>query len=690
MMHPEHRHAGGPIDRRTFLVAGGLGFCGLQLPGDARAGEAPAPRRRPPARSTILVWLSGGASHIDTWDMKPEAPAEFRGEFRPIATAAPGLHLCEHLPRVARQARHLAVVRSLGHNGRGTGDHHAGYYYNLTGHAPDPSFRALRNDRAPRPSDWPFIGSVVAARRPSHPYLPQLVTLPQKPGAPRYTRPGQFAARLGLEFDPVYVEGSPERPTPFAVPALALQGDVDAARLGARRALLEAVDGAVRRFDHTLSAANYSRQQERAFALLAAPQSKAAFDVGREPESIRARYGATVNGMSLLLARRLVEAGVPFVSVFWKEDLKLDSLCKSAGGWDTHGNNFVCLREHLLPEFDRCFSALIADLHARGLLDQTLVLINSEMGRNPRVGDVRSGGVRGAGRDHWTECMSVLFAGAGVRGGRAYGSSDRVAAYPAEHPVGPEDVAATIYHAMGVDDLSFVDREGRPIDLMPEGRPILDLFGRMMLAAPAAASGRRQPAVSRWRSRPGKKPGADVPRSPQTHRPRPKGNRATGRPGPILPRKHRRPTPGERAGRRCRNREEAGMRISTQPHPSGRPRGFQEVPFGFPRRCRGLSPRPPAAAEPQPSASQPRRMAWPTMPARLSRPSFSMARALWVSTVLTLTSSWPAISRLVKPRATRRRTSSSRSLSASAGGEPGGAGRPIRPPRTLPARLGSR
>src|SRR5947209_3519738 len=170
----------------------------------------------------------------------------------------------------------------------------------------------------------------------------------------------------------------------------------------------------------------------------------------------------------MLMARRLVEAGVPFVSVFWAEDPALDKPCKSGGGWDTHGNNFGCLKDHLLPEFDRCFSALIADLHQRGLLARTLVLVSSEMGRQPRVGDPRSGGVTGAGRDHWTHCMSVLFAGGGVRGGQTYGASDRIAAYPADRPVAPEDIAKTVYYAMGIDDLEAEDREGRPFDLLPD------------------------------------------------------------------------------------------------------------------------------------------------------------------------------------------------------------------------------
>src|SRR5438477_5056225 len=182
-----------PIHRRTFLTAGALGFFGANL-ANAAAGKKTA-------RSTIMIWLSGGASHIDTWDMKPDAPVEYRGEFKPMATSARGLRLCEHLPLLAKQAHHLAVVNSLGHYGRGTGDHHAGYYYNLTGHAPDPTFRQLLNNRTPQPSDWPFLGSVVGYKRPLHPYLPQIVSLPQKPGFPSYTRPGQFAARLGLEHD---------------------------------------------------------------------------------------------------------------------------------------------------------------------------------------------------------------------------------------------------------------------------------------------------------------------------------------------------------------------------------------------------------------------------------------------------------------------------------------------------------
>jgi uncharacterized protein (DUF1501 family) len=467
-MHAGHAITRSAVSRRLFLAASGLTFAGMNLPASA------ATAGRTGAKSTILVWLSGGASHIDTWDLKPDAPAEFRGEFKPIATTAPGVRFCEHLPLLARQAHHLAVVNSLGHYNRGTGDHHAGYYYNLTGHAPDPSFRQLLNDRTPLPTDWPFVGSVVAAKRQPHPYLPSLITLPQKPGAPRYTRPGQFAARLGNEYDPVYLLGTLDRPDQFAAPVLSLEGDVSPDRLANRRVLLHALDGMVRNAES--GATTYSKQQEKAFSLLTAPRTRSAFELDREPSTIRERYGLTLNGQSMLLARRLVEAGVPFVSVFWMEDLNLDKLCKSGGGWDTHGSNFHCLKTHLLPEFDRCFSTLLDDLHQRGLLEQTLVQVNSEMGRMPKIGDPRSGGAKGAGRDHWTHCMSVLFAGGGIRGGQTYGASDRIAAYPADRPVAPEDVAKTVYYAMGIDDLQAEDREGRRFDLLPEGEPIKGLF----------------------------------------------------------------------------------------------------------------------------------------------------------------------------------------------------------------------
>lgn len=471
MTNPAGRRERG-TNRRTFLVASTAGLAGLT--GASAVGRSPDRVGRP-ARSTILFFLCGGASHIDTWDLKPEAPAEYRGPFQPIATSATGVRLCEHLPNLARQAHHLAVVQSVGATVN-TNDHHAGYYYNLTGHVPDPSFLALGNNRAPREDDWPYMGCVVASRRPARAGLPNAVTLPHRPSKAPYTRPGQFAARLGVEHDALYVHGEIDRPLEFHAPALTLSGPVTPDRLLDRRSLLGAVDLARRDLDAAGRVRTWTTLQERAWSLLASPQTTSAFRVADEPDALRARYGSTINGMSLLLARRLVESGVPFVTVFWKEDERLSDRCKSAGGWDTHGNNFNCLKENLLPEFDRALAALLGDLADRGLIESTLVLVTSEMGRTPRIGDPRSGGTTGAGRDHWTHCQSVLLAGGGIRGGQTYGSSDRRGEYPAHLPVTPAHIARTVYHAMGVEDLAQTAPDGRVFNLQDDGAPLLSLF----------------------------------------------------------------------------------------------------------------------------------------------------------------------------------------------------------------------
>ncbi|MBL8849927.1 MAG: DUF1501 domain-containing protein [Planctomycetaceae bacterium] len=464
------------LPRRTFLVASGLGFAGLQFGRPQVAAAAPAETNGGRAKSTILFFLCGGSSHIDMWDLKPKAPIEYRGEFNPIATSAPGLFLSEHLPLTAQQGHHLAVIRSID-GAVNTNDHHAGYYHNLTGHRPDPSFLSLGNNRTPMPDDWPYLGCVAASRRPPHPTLTNAITLPFKPSRAPYTRPGQFAARLGVEFDPLYVDGNFKEPLKFHAPSLVLDTKVNSTRLTERNALLQSVDAARRNFDAAADAQLWSRQQERAVSLLMSSAATDAFDVSRESPEVRARYGETINGMSLLLARRLVEAGVPFVTVFWVEHEGLvPERCKSGGGWDTHGSNFACLRENLLPDFDRGYSALIGDLHDRGLLDQTLVMITSEMGRKPKIGDPRSGGTAGAGRDHWTYCLSDVLAGGGIKGGQAYGASDKFGEYPADNPCTPGDVAKTVYHAMGIHDLEARDRDGRVFNLLAEGEPLVSLF----------------------------------------------------------------------------------------------------------------------------------------------------------------------------------------------------------------------
>lgn len=472
-----------PLSRRSFLVASAAGLnsaaslssqaAGKALGASSGSGLAGGGR----AKSTILFFLCGGASHIDMWDLKPKAPAEFRGEFLPVATSAAGVRLSEHLPLLSRQAHHLAVVNSV--DGKvNNNDHHAGYYHNLTGHIPDRTFLTLRNNRKPYPDDWPYMGSVVSAKRPVQSELPGAITLPYKPSRPPYTRPGQFAARLGVQYDPLYVHGSHESPLEFQAPALVLDGDVTPDRLTARKGLLGRIDQTRREFEQFESVQTWSSQQERAISLLLSSKTTTAFDLASESPERRARYGETLNGMSLLLARRLVEAGVPFVTVFWQasSNPKLPRKCRTSSGWDTHGDNFNKLKDCLLPEFDRCYSALIEDLDDCGLLDETLLLVTSEMGRKPKIGDPRSGGVSGAGRDHWTYCLTDLLAGGGIRGGQTYGSSDRHAEYPLEKRVTPAHIAHSVYHAMGVTDLQAYDQQDRPYHLLDRGEPIRELF----------------------------------------------------------------------------------------------------------------------------------------------------------------------------------------------------------------------
>jgi hypothetical protein len=347
----------------------------------------------------------------------------------------------------------------------------------LTGHEPDPTFLSLGNNRRPRPDDWPFIGSVVASRRPpSKGGLPNALSLPHMPSPAPYTRPGQFAAKLGVEFDPLYVQGSGDKPLKFHAPSLVLGGDVTKEQMRSRRELLSRLDAAKFDFDQVAERQLWKQHQDRAFDLLLSSEMTTAFDVSGEPEAIRERYGDSINAMSLLLARRLVEAEVPFITVYWKGDDSLRKKCRSAGSWDTHGNNFNCLKEDLLPEFDRAFSALLEDLDQRGLLEQTLVCVSSEMGRKPKIGDPRSGGPNGAGRDHWTHCQSILMAGGGIRGGQAFGASDRLGEYPEDFPLTPADIAKTIYAATGTNDLTAVDPQGRPFSLLEEGQPIRQLF----------------------------------------------------------------------------------------------------------------------------------------------------------------------------------------------------------------------
>ena len=474
MINPHRIHG---LSRRAFLVASSVGVAGQAFGRPAQAETAvKSVKSRPTAKSTILFFLCGGASQIDTWDMKPEAPAEIRGEFQPIATSAAGIRLCEYLPLTARQAHHLAVINSV--DGTDPTNSHLGYYYNLTGHELDPRTIFVPGERRQQRDDWPFIGSVVSAKLQQRGMLPNAISYPWIPEGSFDIRAGQFAGRLGFEHDPLNLTGSLENPLRFQAPVLTLDGTMTMEKLLHRRSLLRELDTSRLALERAQAVQTWRRQQERAFSLLTSAGTAEAFDVSNEPEMIRERYGQTINGMGLLLARRLVEAGVPFITVYWMLDkVRAEKLkCASAGGWDTHGNNFQCLREMLLPEFDRGFSALLEDLAQRGLLDSTLLLVTSEMGRRPKIGDPRSGGISGAGRDHWTYCLTDLMAGGGIRGGQTYGTSDKFGEYPADRRVTPADIAHTIYQAMGIQDLTATDNQNRPYNLLDQGRPLIELF----------------------------------------------------------------------------------------------------------------------------------------------------------------------------------------------------------------------
>jgi uncharacterized protein DUF1501 len=446
--------------RREFLrVGGGLAVAGLFSPGLARSRPAEAEGE---ARSCILIYLLGGPPHLDMWDLKPHAPAEVRGPFRPIPTNLPGLRICEHLPRLARMADRYALVRSVSHNNH---NHTPMIYYTLTGREVERP--GEDNDvRPPQRGDFPHVGAVLARLKRSPPGLPGYVAVPEL--AVRSSTQGEFKRTrsllrgggggfLGALADPLAVNGEPG--TAEAVPALRPPDDVAGERLERRAALLSVLE----RGGPALSAPAHDDLRRQAVALSgAAGGASAAFSLNGEPPSLRDRYGNHRFGKALLLARRLAEAGVPMTAVHFNEMTVCD-------GWDTHAKNFEALQSELLPMLDQGLSALLEDLDVRGLLGRTLVVVMGEFGRTPRIN-------KNAGRDHWGLCQSVLLAGGGVRGGQAYGSSDRDGAYPASDPVDPADVHATIYHCMGLDpEQTVYDALGRPFPIST-GRAIAGLL----------------------------------------------------------------------------------------------------------------------------------------------------------------------------------------------------------------------
>jgi hypothetical protein len=442
------------VSRREFLRAGGLALGVLTLPRLLRTQAATAKSR---FRSVIQLFLWGGPAQHETFDLKPHAPAGIRGDFRPIPTRTPGLHICEHLPRLAELSEQYAIVRSLTHTGT---NHGTSAYHMLTGriHA---SPGTLRH---PAPSDHPSVNAAV--NRFVHPPhgLPATVSLPSVLyDGDGGEVPGQGPGLLGQRFTPFMVNGDPTR-ADFSIETLKLPGDVDGARLRRRIELQAALDRAGERLARWPSAHALDDYHEQAFRLLQSPAARRAFSLSTEPATVRERYGWHPFGQSCLLARRLVESGVRLVTVFWNAPANTDNQ-----SWDTHSNSFERLKNYLLPAYDRAVSALLEDLQARGLLAETLVLSLGEFGRTPKIN-------KQAGRDHWGFCQSMLLFGGGVRGGQVYGSSDASAAYAAEAPVSPDDVAATVFDGLGIAfDREIRDGQGRPLALCT-GKPVRRLF----------------------------------------------------------------------------------------------------------------------------------------------------------------------------------------------------------------------
>jgi uncharacterized protein (DUF1501 family) len=433
------------LSRRDLLRVGALGAAGLTLPEllrhRAMAGENTS------ADACILVFCWGAPSQFETFDPKPDAPEGIRGEFGAIRTRLPGVLFGEHIPLLTQRNDQYTIIRTCAQ----TSTHHQSAAYEaLTGYPPSRDAVALTATLG----DHPNLGSVVARFAPGRSALPRFVQLPQLASDVGNLTPGQFAGFLGRAYDPLAVVKDPSRPD-FDVAELSLPAEVSTERLEDRAALLQIVDRQARALEESADAQALTEYQRRAVGLLTSPAVKCAFDLGREPATLRERYGRNTLGQSLLLARRLVESGVKLVTV-----------CSGFNGktpqdaWDTHKNNFRDLKNKLLPPLDRGLSTLIDDLAQRGLTRRTLLLVMGEFGRTPKIN-------KDAGRDHWEHCYSILLSGGGVVPGRVLGQSDRRGAYPIAGRVrSPADICATVYHALGMDHHAEMrDQAGKPIPL---------------------------------------------------------------------------------------------------------------------------------------------------------------------------------------------------------------------------------
>lgn len=452
--------------RRDIVQAGSIGLLGMSLPRLLQAEElagrretqsATANATSAKAKRVILLFMWGGPAHQDTWDLKPDAPLEVRGEFNPISTKIPGIQICEHLPRLAQRTDRLAIIRSMTHSDV---NHLTATHYLLTGKAPPPA-----NDLR---KDWPHFGAVLAKLGRGEGSLPPFVSMrPKLPNTvPRFVEQshGQFAGWLGPTWDPLTIDANPALPG-YRVGDFTSPDGLNPRRLNDRKSLLSQLENRLLALDEQKSAGAMSQHYSRAFELLASAAGKAAFDLTEESEEMRDRYGRNPHGQSVLQARRLIERGVPLVTVFWPND----GIKNVSVYWDTHSRNFIDHRDRLMPPADLAFSTLLDDLEDRGLLNETLVIWTGEFGRTPKVGQRNSDAGAGRdGRDHWPNCFTTVLAGGGIRGGQVYGSSDRHAGYPSSDPVNPVDLAATVYYLLGVPpDLELHDHLNRPLVICP-------------------------------------------------------------------------------------------------------------------------------------------------------------------------------------------------------------------------------
>jgi hypothetical protein len=457
-----HRRFCDGITRRSFLQLGSLGACGLSLPKllQARAPDAAdsAARGLGKAKSCIILFQQGGPSHHDTFDMKPESPAEIRGEFQPISTSVPGYRVCELMPLVARQAHRFAVVRGVHHE---DSQHNNAGYAALTGTRPALLPNTVEALAAPRPDNHPPFGAVLTRLRPSSAPAPW-VALPY-PVVNGVHYPGQTAGFLGARYEPLWLRPDPKKPE-FTFRELELPADSSPDRLRGRELLLQAMERKV------LAGASrdMTTYQARALDLLTSDAARRALRLDQEDPLVRDRYGRNVFGQSCLLARRLIESGVSLVNIY---SVGFDGFPPPLPlSWDTHWDNFKFLKEGILPIQDRGYAVLLEDLAERGLLDETLVVWFGEFGRSPKINPQ-------GGREHWPFVYSVVFAGGGVQGGAIFGSSDKDGAYPIADPVTPQDVAATIYHCLGLNpETRLPDRLGRPVEIGSGGKVILPIL----------------------------------------------------------------------------------------------------------------------------------------------------------------------------------------------------------------------